>query len=59
LATACGRYSDKAAARYWVPKDTPGVTVVRALPVFYWHDTVDRDPANSWLRTLVVENFAA
>lgn len=25
----------------------------------YWHDAVDRDPANRWLRTLVIESFAA
>lgn len=25
----------------------------------YWHETLDRDPANSWLRALVAESFAA
>jgi DNA-binding transcriptional LysR family regulator len=24
----------------------------------YWHDTVDKDPANRWLRALVIESFA-
>lgn len=34
-----------------------------ALPTLdlylYWHETLDRDPANCWLRGLVAESFAA